>query len=132
MDIHVFIQKKLRDEGYTQPALAKKIGISQGTVSNLLTGATNIRADIKYKVARAFGLDPAAFDDNTVIAEKHSEYIAPLTANERRLLNGFRQLDRRRQERILETLDDLVLARKESLDTDPPGCALSTANSGQR
>jgi transcriptional regulator with XRE-family HTH domain len=113
MDIHVFIQKKLRDEGYTQPALAKKIGCSQGTVSNLLTGATNVRTDIKYKVARAFGLHLDAFENDNIVAESSISYQpAPLSSLETRLLKAFRVLDHKRKERFIEMVEDMATARR--------------------
>jgi len=50
------------------------------------------------------------------VIEIHQPPAAPetMTEDEQRLLKAFRKLDGRRQERLIEDAEDMVLARKES------------------
>lgn len=51
---HVF-----ESSGMTQEAFARKIGISQASLSNILSGKTGPRHTTVARVTQAFGLDPA-------------------------------------------------------------------------
>lgn len=117
-----FIESKIREEQLTQIGIAKKIGVSQSTINNILSGSTNMRADTKYKIATAYGLDPRVFDSDDIAAEGTPDYtIRPgLSRRELRLLAAFCNLDERRQDRILDTIEDMVLALRESGERGSP------------
>ncbi|MHC1696865.1 MAG: helix-turn-helix domain-containing protein [Geobacteraceae bacterium] len=111
-----FVESKLREEQLTQSAFAKKIGVSQATINNILSGSESIRADTKYKIATTYSLDPRVFDNDKIVAEDRTGYFAGggLSPKELRLLDAFKNLDERRQDRFLDTIEDMVLALRES------------------
>jgi len=64
------------------------------------------------------------------VVEIHHPPVAAetMTADEQRLLKAFRKLDERRQERLVEDAEDMVLARKESHENGDKGGGLADVN----
>lgn len=113
-----FVESMMADQELTQTAFAKRVGISQSTVNNILSGSTNVRDDIKLKIAVAFGLPPQSFSFDVPQSSILSEDT--LTAREKRLLTAYRSLDPKRQDRQLEAIEDLAgFIRDESGDVKP-------------
>lgn len=110
MSLKEFIENKMRINRLNQSEIARKIGISQSTINNILSGADNIREDVKIKIAVAFGLDPLYFTQSGIIAEASPKYsnLIVLTDRERKLLDSFRKLSEKRQKRYLEMIEDMV------------------------
>ena len=51
----------MRSNAFSQMELAKAVGIAQSTISAVLTGARSLTKGQILKLARFFGLPPAAF-----------------------------------------------------------------------
>lgn len=109
MDVRDFV-KGLVTAGEKQVAIAKKAGVSQGTIYKLLYTETKPTMDIIMKIAKGYSKQYTDF----VVAEDSPAYSASiqLTDSEQRLLTAFRSLDQRRKERFLETIEDIAAALK--------------------
>jgi len=118
MDVREFIKKKVA-EGAKQVEIAKRAGISQGTVYKLLYTDTNPTMDTIVKIANGYGLPSSQF----IAAEDGPQWdalpVQSLTAKEKQLLKLFRSLNERRQDRALDTLEDMALAFRESRGNEP-------------
>jgi HTH-type transcriptional regulator/antitoxin HigA len=55
------LRELMRANGYTQPVLAKKVGIAQSTISEVLNGARALTKKQVIKLAKVFGVSPAVF-----------------------------------------------------------------------
>ena len=55
------LRELMRSNGLSQMGLAKAVGIAQSTISAVLTGARSLTKGQVLKLARFFGLSPAAF-----------------------------------------------------------------------
>jgi HTH-type transcriptional regulator/antitoxin HigA len=55
------LRELMRVNGLSQPALAKKVGIAQSTISAVLTGSRSLTKAQVVELARFFGVSPAAF-----------------------------------------------------------------------
>jgi HTH-type transcriptional regulator/antitoxin HigA len=55
------LRELMRSHGLTQPKLAKAVGISQSTLSSVLGGSRSLTKEQVIKLARFFGVGPAAF-----------------------------------------------------------------------
>jgi HTH-type transcriptional regulator / antitoxin HigA len=64
------LRELMRSNGLSQNALAKKVGISQSTISDVLKGVRKLTKDQVIKLAAYFGVAPAAFLPSTPTATK--------------------------------------------------------------
>jgi transcriptional regulator with XRE-family HTH domain len=105
----------MTEENLTQTAFAKKTGISQSTVNNILSGATNVRADTRVKIALAFGLNHRTFDENNVVAETVVTYSpeVALSDQEKQLLQVYRRLSSADQANILAIMKTMAMSEQE-------------------
>ena len=55
------LRELMRSNGLSQMELARRVGISQSTISAILSGARSLTKDQVVKLARFFGISPAAF-----------------------------------------------------------------------
>jgi HTH-type transcriptional regulator/antitoxin HigA len=55
------LRELMRVNGYTQQVLAKKVGIAQSTISEVLNGARSLTRKQVIKLAKCFGVSPAVF-----------------------------------------------------------------------
>src|SRR5262249_5026569 len=55
------LRELMRSNGLNQMGLAKAVGIAQSTISAVLTGARSLTKGQIFKLARFFGIAPAAF-----------------------------------------------------------------------
>jgi HTH-type transcriptional regulator / antitoxin HigA len=55
------LRESMQPHGFGQTELAKKTRISQSTISAVLTGARSLTKEQVIKLARFFGISPAAF-----------------------------------------------------------------------
>jgi transcriptional regulator with XRE-family HTH domain len=115
MNLKTFIEQKMTEENLTQTAFAKKTGISQSTVNNILSGATNVRADTRVKIALAFGLNHRTFDENNVVAETVVTYSpeVALSDQEKQLLQVYRRLSSADQANILAIMKTMAMSEQE-------------------
>lgn len=130
MDVREFV-KKLVSEGVKQVDIAKRSNVSQATIYKLLYTETKPTMDTIMKIAKGYGFSYEKF----TAAETGPEYLAPrevLSDKEKEMLVMFRQLDERRQSRIIETLEDMTLAFRESHGRDNAGTDSKESNSKQR
>jgi len=58
-----FLRAVIESSGLTQAELAKVLGVAQGTVSKIMTGARSITVDHAKCVSRYFKMAPEAFLD---------------------------------------------------------------------
>lgn len=97
-------------KGETQTGIASKIGVSNATIYKILYTQTKLTVATLKKIAKAYGVPLSSF----LVAEEEENY-APLqlSEKERELVAMFRKLDERRQNRFLETMEDMMLAIAE-------------------
>lgn len=55
------LRELMHSHGLTQPALAKKVGISQSTISAVLTGARSLTKNQIVRLCKFFNVTPATF-----------------------------------------------------------------------
>ena len=55
------LRNLMRSNGLSQPALAKKVGIAQSTISAVLSGARSLTRDQVVRLAKFFQVGPGAF-----------------------------------------------------------------------
>lgn len=119
MDIRDFVKQRV-EEGEKQVEIAKKSGVSQGTVYKLLYTDTKPTMDTIIKIANAYHRPLTDF----IAAEEGPQWTPGkpqgLTEREIRLLEAFRSLNERRQDRALETIEDMALAFRELRGNEPP------------
>lgn len=61
MKLHERVSEVIRRDGRTQVEICQAAGVSQATLSSILTGArTDLRAEVVARVGRACGLSPTA------------------------------------------------------------------------
>ncbi len=114
------IEKDL-EKGSTQTGVAVKIGVSNATIYKILYTQTRPTVATLTKIARAYGVPVSSF----LVAEGEEHYSSsPLTDKEQNLISMFRKLDERRQDRILENLEDTVLAAGELRERSTPANGL--------
>jgi HTH-type transcriptional regulator / antitoxin HigA len=58
------LRELMRSNGLNQTALAKKVGIVQSTISNVLNGNRKLTKNQVIKLAELFGVDPSVFLPN--------------------------------------------------------------------
>ncbi|HEY6872272.1 MAG TPA: helix-turn-helix transcriptional regulator [Geobacteraceae bacterium] len=125
MDPKEFIRKEIQ-AGKSQTEVAKKVGVSNATIYKILYMDTQLTMETIKKIARAYH-KPFSF----FVEEDGAEWIERgLSEKEKRFLAAFRSLDERRQERILETIEDMVLALRESHERGHPGNDSKGSNYG--
>lgn len=127
MNLREFL-KQLVSEGQSQSAIARRANVSQSTINNLIHGAENPSMSTIKKIAEAYQKPASLF-----VAEASPPYETKphMTDKEIRLLSAFRSLDERRQERFLDTIEDMVLALRESYAKENPTSILKGSRSGQ-
>jgi transcriptional regulator with XRE-family HTH domain len=59
MDIIKFIKEKVLEAG-SQTAVARKTGVSQGTIAKICNGDTNPELGTIYKISSAYGIPPSS------------------------------------------------------------------------
>lgn len=117
MDAKEFIKNEV-DRGISQTEIANKVGVSNATVYKMLyTNTTLTLATIK-KIAKAYGKPLSFFiaEEGPVWENGTTEKMSP---KEKKLLQLFRSLNERRQDRALDTLEDMALAFRESRGSEP-------------
>lgn len=89
MKIKEFIEMKVKESG-TQTAVSRKTGVSQGTIAKICSGDTNPEIGTIYKIAAAYGINPATFIQAELptpyVKEEPPPYAASLTDDQRAIL----------------------------------------------
>lgn len=106
-----------KELGFTQKVLAAKINVSQQCYSDYETGKTD--PDIKTLILIADALNVSVdyllgrTDElgGTILSPANP---SPLSADEQKLLNGFRSLSKSTQEMLLRVLDNAVKAESRA------------------
>ncbi len=110
MDPKELIENDL-NKGETQTGVAAKIGVSNATIYKILYTQTRPTVATLKKIAKAYGVPVTSF----LVAEGEEQYSSSsLSDKEKYLIEKFRKLDERRQDRFMENLEDMVLASGES------------------
>jgi transcriptional regulator with XRE-family HTH domain len=112
VDPKEFIKKQI-EGGVSQTEVANKVGVSNATVYKMLYTKTTLTLETIKKIAKAYH-KPIGF----FIGEEDTQWSKTegrgLSKKEEQLLSAFCQLDERRQERIMESIEDMLLALRES------------------
>lgn len=56
------IKEYITDMGIKQAAIAKKVGMTDGQLSGILTGRYKLKADDFFKICEAIGVEPEKFN----------------------------------------------------------------------
>lgn len=130
MDVREFIKDRVA-AGDKQVDIAKKCGISQATIYKVLYTETELTLPTIKKIAAGYKKPLSDFigeiapPDWVVTAQKIND-------KERRLLEMFRNIDERRQDRVLEMVEDMALALRESFDRGKKDDDCEASNSGRK
>lgn len=87
------VQERLDASGLTQAELARRIGVAQPTIHNLIHRAKKGSTHL-HRVARELGTTPAYLTGETDDPTAELPDFDPMTSDETRLLAKFRALDR--------------------------------------
>jgi len=104
MDYRTKIKDYIGDRDMKQKTLAKQVHLTESTLSNYLTGRTDMPIDVLAEIASY--LDITA--DYLLGLADEPERPFPVSANERRLLEGFRTLSREQKELIAQNVELMV------------------------
>ena len=103
MKLADFVKETMQKESLSQASFAKKCGISQSIVSNIINGQDRFEAETVLRIANSHGLTPQTFLEwpftTGTCAENPPDYH---TKPEQRLLDAFRKLDPGRQKEMIE------------------------------
>ena len=92
------IQKFRKERGMTQEALAERLDVSVGYISQVERGITKISLDLLGAISSALGCDVAALVSGSAVAgsdylsDELAQKIAALSPRDRRLLLGIADL----------------------------------------
>lgn len=117
MDAKEFIKAEV-EKGISQTEIANKVGVSNATVYKMLYTNTTLTLATLKKIANAYGKPISFFITEEETAWERSPTVQ-ITPKEKRLLELFRSLNERRQDRALDTLEDMSLAFRESRGSEP-------------
>ena len=99
--------KEIREsKGISQRALARKLGMDPGALNRIENGSGNLLTNTLFDIAEALDVDPALFLGQQSEAFRH-------------LWSVFEELSPERQQRVLEQLDDLLLAERSTPQKPP-------------
>lgn len=104
------IKEKMREQGVTQNALAKKAGLSQSGLSTILSGKARPREDSLVSIAEALHCSVTDLFDEPVILSATSPGIPGLSDEEILLVENFRTLSPEGQAALMATLSGLLSA----------------------
>ena len=130
MKLRIFVQKMLT-EGMSQSEIARRAHVSQATINKILHTDTKPTVETLKKFSSAFNLPLSEFivsEDEPIWEKKRRQ----LSVKEERVLTLFSQLDERRQDRVIEDLEDRVLAVRESGGRGSPANESPESNSGRK
>lgn len=91
MDLRVRIVERMEVLGISQSELARRVGLSQPTIHNLIHRSKRGSAHL-HRIARELGTTPAYLSGETDDPEADAPAAPKLTAQEDRLLTIFRAL----------------------------------------
>ena len=101
MDYISRAKNQIADSDIKQKKLAEIFHISEGALSNYLTGRSEMPVDILVKIAKYFDLSM----DYLVGLSDEPHPNMTLTKNEQNMVNQFRQLNQDQRELILQALN---------------------------
>ena len=95
---------------------AKSINMPVKTYRNYEQGVRNMGLDVASEICNALGCSLNELTGFVKYAVVELPRDDPMTSSEREVVELFRQLDKHRQERVLEGIRDYVLATKSETD----------------
>ena len=92
----------LEQKGITQKEFSEKTGISQSTISDWKRKKTNPSSDKILKICETLHVTPyELLSERSDIVENRMDYLIALNDEEAIVLEGFRNIDARKKERLL-------------------------------
>lgn len=105
------IKEKRKEAGLNQKELAARVGLSEASVSKYEHGKVeDATHNMLNKFADVLGVSVAWL---LGLEEKPKESASPLSTEEKRLVDGFRSLNRAGKDYIMQTMEIAVTAYKE-------------------
>lgn len=105
------IKEKRKEAGLNQKELAARVGLSEASVSKYEHGKVeDATHNMLNKFADVLGVSIAWL---LGLEEKPKESTSPLSTEEKRLVDGFRSLNRAGKDYIMQTMDIAVTAYKD-------------------
>ena len=105
------IKEKRKEAGLNQKELAAKVGLSEASVSKYEHGKVeDATHNMLNKFADVLGVSIAWL---LGLEEKPKESASLLSTEEKRLVDGFRSLNRAGKDYIMQTMDSAVTAYKD-------------------
>lgn len=114
MDLKTELKNRRKELGLTMLDVAKKVGVSEGTISRWESGdIANMRRDKIVLLAKALEVTPSFIMDceNDSLKETNYEYITErflLSPIQEKLLSNCQQLNDLGQKKILDFSEDLI------------------------
>ena len=103
--------KKVREKFGTQDVFSKELRVTRNTVANWETERATVPIGMLVKIAEMGGVSVDYLATGHI--ESHGEET---TEDEKRLLNGYRALEKPQQSAILNAIFDMVLGLKTKTD----------------
>lgn len=94
------ISERSQQIGLSQSELARRIGIGQSAINHLVRGKSRSSAHL-HRIARELGTTPAYLTGETDDPDEDAPVEAPLSYNERELLDCFAALNHVQQSALL-------------------------------
>ena len=110
MSIGSRIRERRQELGMSRAELAERIGVTSTAVSNYETGYSTPKVDVLFKVFKALDCDANYLYQDDIVDTGTST----LSADERRLLDAYRQMRGRSQDKLLDVAR--VLLETEAVD----------------
>jgi len=114
MRVIEFIKQKVAECG-SQSAVSRKIGVSQPTINRYCMGDAEPNIDTIYKIAAAYGINPASFlQDTPIIADPDPGYnqISSLSPAQRKILEHSLTLSDDQVETLIRICEQFLSTKK--------------------
>lgn len=114
MKVIDFIREKVKECG-SQSAIARKCGISQALVNKMMYDYYDVQIGTIYKIAAAYGINPASFlQDTPIIADPDIGYhkIASLSPAQRKILEHSLTLSDDQVETLIRICEQFLSTKK--------------------
>ena len=130
MDLKIELRKRRKELGLTMLQVAKKVGVSEGTISRWESGdIANMRRDKIVLLAKALQLSPAfimGWDDEdnlepiTTLPRQTGEHLF-LSPTQQQILSNCQQLNETGQKKVLDFSEDLISSKNYPAIGREPG-----------
>lgn len=112
------LEEKMEEKGLKQADIVRLTGIPKTTLSSMLIrDNTKVDVEIFIKICNVLGCKPEEFSSEIVPNTKRDPY--DLSADEKRIVDAYRNFNKNGKEKILDTISDMELLPHYKKERDP-------------